>query len=279
MWVCLLLLATASTLAHAADTKTTTPAPAAPTPAPIDDPHQTTMVIIFVLCGAFAWLCIVKSCCALCGKKGDYGEHGSARERTRSAHEANQLWDAIRKTPPPKRLSLAKDGEEARGILRRGSYHAPEVPEITGDGRGGGGDGVGVERLPLTLVPPPSDEGGSTSSGASTPMAITPPSLNRGVSFSRTNRAKSIEGSSYQEHMLGLIPSNPSSLSSDHGVLGARDRLGSDSSSCSGSVELSPKFGGRFPGGARHGSAHHGSPQQPSVTEETLEEGRGSYDG
>ena len=67
-------------------------------------------------------------------------------------------------------------------------------------------------------------------------MVISPSAL--GVTFSRTNRAKSIEGSSYQERMTGFLASNPSSLSSDHGMT---ERRGSDSSACS--LELSPQYG------------------------------------
>ena len=210
-----------------------------PTPGPSTKPdptaHQTTMVIIFVVCGAFAWLCIVKSCCALCSddKKASHNRHDS-----KSVHDANELWGAIQKTPPPVRLPL--DRGESGGILRRASYQAPGALDVTvntmGDGMGrsnSGGEGNS------------SDEGGSDSLGnlgntacGSAPMVISPRSAALGVTFSRTNRAKSIEGSSYQERMAGLLASNPSSLTSDHGLA---ERRGSDSSACS--LELSPQYG------------------------------------
>eukprot|EP00937_MAST-01D_sp_MAST-1D-sp2_P003225 g3225.t1 len=60
------------------------------------------MIVIFVLCGLFAWLCIVKTCCSVWNKRSGgadaYGNHMPGKRL--SARDANDLWDEIQRTPP-----------------------------------------------------------------------------------------------------------------------------------------------------------------------------------
>ena len=91
---------------HTSDPTTSPPPPVGittTTPPAKSDEHQTVLVVISVLCGLFAWLCIVKTCCKLCNGGTSQLEHAGGsmtRERRRSAQEANRMWDEIQRTPP-----------------------------------------------------------------------------------------------------------------------------------------------------------------------------------
>ena len=91
-------------------TNSTPPAPLLPTTTTTaapgrggGDSHQTVMIVIYVLCGLFAWLCIVKTCCSIFSERSIGGgaiARRSSLPRRRSAQEANEMWDEIRRTPP-----------------------------------------------------------------------------------------------------------------------------------------------------------------------------------